>query len=512
MILKGGKTCRSKIHNKIILPMSISNIVQSIAMALSTLSIPATAAATTATTIDDTERNMTANNRATCTAQGFFIQLGYIGPTYNAILCLYFLFIIKFNIRDKDIQQKYIKYEPFMHTCAILPPLIVAILTVSMNLFNEETVCWMAQQNDYDDNYDDASINKGKASTGLLLPFLNGSILAIILIDFLTVTICMFQVVKSVHEREVKMDTYRFRRPSENPQTSMSTIRNNFNKASKDTLDTKVQAFIYVMGFFLTNVFTAVSLVMTLIIDAPPPFALLLLQGMFQPSYGIYSFLAYIRPKYMLISADYPEKNIFQKLYITITKKRTNSGQLRRKASRRRQSLRRKRKMLQVNSATDKDVQPTHSINEEDLVIYPHEEKNSDVSQAQGEEPEDIKFQDDEVDMNQGFAPTLALFTALDFNPSPAQRFRRRSMIDVASLSARFGLDVDHESSMRDFDQDFPVLDFGFPMHDASSHDIDDDLEPSSPLTCIGIKRSNRYARRNSCPSLQSSIDLINKS
>ena len=58
-------------------------------------------------------------NDATCKAQGFFVQLGYTAAIYNMVLSIYYLLVIKYNMRESALQK--LKY--WFH----VPTLIVGV-------------------------------------------------------------------------------------------------------------------------------------------------------------------------------------------------------------------------------------------------------------------------------------------------------------------------------------------------------------------------------------------------
>ena len=60
-------------------------------------------------------------------------NLGFAVPCYNAMLCLYYLAIIRFEIKEDAL----VKYEKYMHAVSILLPLIGSILGVVFDLFHE---------------------------------------------------------------------------------------------------------------------------------------------------------------------------------------------------------------------------------------------------------------------------------------------------------------------------------------------------------------------------------------
>jgi hypothetical protein len=114
MILRGRKKISST-HNRLLLCMSGVDILNSAALAVSA-----------------SAHNEAQGNKATCTAQGFFITLGFAVPLYNAMICLYYMAIIRFNLKDDVISTR---YEPWMHTVALMLPLTFAIAAASFGDF-----------------------------------------------------------------------------------------------------------------------------------------------------------------------------------------------------------------------------------------------------------------------------------------------------------------------------------------------------------------------------------------
>jgi len=80
-------------------------------------------------------------NQAACSAQGFFILAGVIlSPFYNCALCVYYLFVIKFNYSDAKIKKK---IEPFLHAVPWTWASISAIYALGSKALNPNfSVCW----------------------------------------------------------------------------------------------------------------------------------------------------------------------------------------------------------------------------------------------------------------------------------------------------------------------------------------------------------------------------------
>lgn len=74
-------------------------------------------------------------NDTTCSFLGFATQLSFSQTWYNGMLSLFFLFTVKFGIRDEILTRK---YEPWMHSFAIGYPLMTAIVGTILGKCNLE--------------------------------------------------------------------------------------------------------------------------------------------------------------------------------------------------------------------------------------------------------------------------------------------------------------------------------------------------------------------------------------
>jgi hypothetical protein len=82
-------------------------------------------------------------NTATCTAQGFLINLGaHVVALYNCSICYYYLSIIRYNEKDAYIRDK---LEPWFHGISTIIPLVCrGFVFIAMKGYNEyESVCYL---------------------------------------------------------------------------------------------------------------------------------------------------------------------------------------------------------------------------------------------------------------------------------------------------------------------------------------------------------------------------------
>jgi hypothetical protein len=72
-------------------------------------------------------------NQQTCTAQGFFTQLGIGTVIYNACLAIYYLLVIRYGWKNEYIAKR---VEPWMHFLAISFALSTGVVCLALDLFN----------------------------------------------------------------------------------------------------------------------------------------------------------------------------------------------------------------------------------------------------------------------------------------------------------------------------------------------------------------------------------------
>ena len=84
-------------------------------------------------------------NEATCTMQGFFIQLGIACSFYNVSLSLYFLLLIVFNVKEDKILQ----IEWLLHTVPVFCAMIGACIGGVFDTYQPSVFwCWIGRDFD----------------------------------------------------------------------------------------------------------------------------------------------------------------------------------------------------------------------------------------------------------------------------------------------------------------------------------------------------------------------------
>ena len=84
-------------------------------------------------------------NDITCDFQGFFTVIGASGAMlYSVSISVYFLLVIKFNVSNERIKQR---YEPFLHAVPIIYSLTTSLWVFTTGGYNPAgTICWIANE------------------------------------------------------------------------------------------------------------------------------------------------------------------------------------------------------------------------------------------------------------------------------------------------------------------------------------------------------------------------------
>ena len=123
------KVKRRSVYHQLMFAISVFDVFGSIAWGFTTLPIPK---------IDEFGEPSTIygarGTEATCTAQGFFIQLGYTSIFYNMSLSFYYVMVIRYDMREHQIK----KYQWFL----FLPALIAGLGLACGGISHYENDLW----------------------------------------------------------------------------------------------------------------------------------------------------------------------------------------------------------------------------------------------------------------------------------------------------------------------------------------------------------------------------------
>jgi len=263
MVFSDRKKKLVRPYHRIMLMMSIFDVLQSTSMVISVAAFP----------YDSGILGAKGNNH-TCIAQGFFLILGCAVPLYNSCLNIYYVLTIRYNVSS----ERFLKLEPILHMISILAPLSIAIICAT----HESTMPRVA-----------LCIPRGKIS------FWGPTVL--FTMSFLICITSMICICWTVVSQAMKMKNYtRFGRKK---KTTLPRSR-----VDDDKKRTIKQALLYFLAFMLTYTFLIISFLYTRL-GVNPPKTVIFLTAIFYPLQGVWNFIFYIRPGVQRVMERNPDKS-----------------------------------------------------------------------------------------------------------------------------------------------------------------------------------------------------------
>mmetsp|Transcript_12459 Transcript_12459/g.23387 ORF Transcript_12459/g.23387 Transcript_12459/m.23387 type:complete len:509 (+) Transcript_12459:453-1979(+) len=121
----------SSVYHRIMLCMSLADIIASIAIALTTIPMPKDM-------IYTQFEPKAYGTTATCSIQGFFFTFGSVVTFgYNTSLCLYYLFAIRYKMKDSKFRKR---VEPWLHILCFVLPLHYAVIYLFAKTYNPSPI------------------------------------------------------------------------------------------------------------------------------------------------------------------------------------------------------------------------------------------------------------------------------------------------------------------------------------------------------------------------------------
>jgi len=287
---------RGAVFHRILLGLSFWDSMTSIAVFMGTWPIPAGTDGV----------YMASGTAGTCTAQGFWIQVGVGAPLYNASLSMYYFLVIFKGWKDHQMK----KIEPFLHAVPILFSLSTATIAAATDSYcNSNVWCWIDSSNN-----------------GFRFGFFYGPVwAAMAFVTFAMVAIyCHFLVQErktkkySQAQERVKQrlsSKSNLERTAVQPtnishaaNTASYAVRNNHSSPRKSR-EIAGQAMFYVGSFYLTFLFPSWTRFDQMLYGSSP-FAVIALFSVIFPMQGFFNACVYFRPRYLRYRKLNPDVNI----------------------------------------------------------------------------------------------------------------------------------------------------------------------------------------------------------
>jgi len=131
---KRGVRKRENVYNRLLMGMSVYDIFYSVWNFASTWPVPR----------GTPDVFQPIGTQRTCIAQGYFLQIAGLGvPLYNAMLSVYYLLVIRYNISERTLRTR---VEPAMHISVFVLSFGTAMVCLCLDLYNFATLwCWIAE-------------------------------------------------------------------------------------------------------------------------------------------------------------------------------------------------------------------------------------------------------------------------------------------------------------------------------------------------------------------------------
>jgi hypothetical protein len=285
-------------------------------------------------------------NKASCDAQGVFIQFSIMGSYYNCALALYYYKSLCFSMKDEQIAKR---YEKWIHIGSVVWALGTAIAAWQQDLYSYSGLgCWIAADPLRCHRRDDVDCIRGE--NAYIYGWLYMGIPQTLVLNYIIYSMWMiYKKVKEVSSRAEKwsigmvnasilsnanpMEAMHssHQLPDRNisdgslhtlPQalegaSQLSSVDRGKSRYAERTKEAAWQAFLYVNAYFVTHIWA--SLVMMIELGGGTvPFYLLLIQNFFWPLQGVINVFIFLRPRIKSIQKSSPEMYYFTAAYHSV--------------------------------------------------------------------------------------------------------------------------------------------------------------------------------------------------
>lgn len=260
------------VYHRLLLGMSSVDLLSSCFYFLSTWPIP-----------EGTPNVYAASgNTATCTMQGFFVQLGIATPLYNGFLSIYYLLVLRYGWKEHDFRR----VERCMHAFSLIFALGTAFASLAMKLYNSANLwCWIAPlpldcASSMKNNGESTCIRGDNAWFYRLVFYY-----VWLWISVIAVSASMFLVFWTVFQTSKTMKKW--------SKGGKLNSRNHVKEVA-------IQSTLYVGAFYLTAIFPSLTRFFQAKWNCTTTFyPLVLLMAIFHPMQGFWNFFIYMRPRYL---------------------------------------------------------------------------------------------------------------------------------------------------------------------------------------------------------------------
>lgn len=299
-ILRSEKK-RARLYHRLVLAISLADLSNSIWFGLSSWPIPVESGLLYAS-----------GNQMTCTVQGFFIQCGISVSLLNSSLAVYYLLILKYEWKEKEIRA----YQNLMYVAPFLWAVGTAIIGLPMKLYNNANLwCWIAS---YPSGCSGDTCIRGQQAdicrwVFFYLPLWG----TIVLVTYSQVSVLLH--IKRILERmNVDVSSTNNENSSEesgeiDPKDSEKrklTKEQRISENRRHTKEIATQCFLYSGSFYLTW-FALTAVRIQQVTEVEVGFPIIAMAAFLTPSQGLPNLFIYIYPNYTQEREEHPEGNFW---------------------------------------------------------------------------------------------------------------------------------------------------------------------------------------------------------
>ena len=311
-IMRHQRGKRSSVYHRILIGMSCLDILFSTAYAFG--STPKPPPDPEWSTIFGNKADLLAmGNTTTCAVQAFFVQFGFMSYSYSACLCIYFVLAIRYNVKEA-LLARYV--EPIMHTVVLSFVLFTAICAQVKGYANENIpVCWVGTSPPLCDVLPNIQCIRGESYRD----FVRWAITYPVWIESGSIFACLLTVMWTVIEKRKSSARFVFQ---EQGNTVTSVIQRQTSRTfDAQTRSVVVQCLLYCFSF--TNGIFWQTFQLTLQFRKTEGlfqqwFFVVALSIILFPLQGFFNFIVFIRPGYLHMRSQYPERSRWTSLKYAI--------------------------------------------------------------------------------------------------------------------------------------------------------------------------------------------------
>ena len=238
---------------------------------------------------------------ASCTFQGFLLQIGLMSFGYTNMLMIYYILVIRYNIPDETISKR---IEPFLHAIPLAFHGISSVAGLFLGVYGPQfSFCFVGGSPFGCDENPEIECERGSAET---IDFFGTWFTTVPTILWTLILVVLLSIIVWTVLRKY----YASRRFA--PADPSTGVRATSNAFSKSTRIVVTQCILYGVTFINVSVWGTIPTMLSLVFDINTDslgkhFWLSALGVFFYPIQGLFNFLIYMRPRYLSFRETYPE-------------------------------------------------------------------------------------------------------------------------------------------------------------------------------------------------------------